>query len=97
MIEAGLAEVEFVVVNTDSQDLSASNADRRILIGDQSTENLGTGGNPRLGERAANESYEDLSDLVFQIVSGMCMGVLTALVALVVVEPFVLCNHLAHN
>lgn len=64
MIEAGLAGVEFVVVNTDSQDLSASNADRRILIGDQSTGNLGTGGNPRLGERAANESSEDLSDLV---------------------------------
>ena len=64
MIAAGLAGVEFVVVNTDSQDLSASNADRRILIGDQSTGHLGTGGDPRLGERAAIESYEDLADLV---------------------------------
>ncbi len=64
MVAAELDGVEFISVNTDAQDLSASNAHRRLLIGSRATDHLGSGGDPRLGERAASESSDELSDLV---------------------------------
>ena len=64
MVAAELDGVEFISVNTDAQDLSASNAHRRLLIGSRATDHLGSGGDPRLGERAAGESSDELADLV---------------------------------
>ena len=64
MVAAELEGVEFVAVNTDAQDLTASNAHRRLLIGSRATDHLGSGGDPRLGERAATESSDELADLV---------------------------------
>ena len=64
MVAADLDGVEFISVNTDAQDLSASNAHRRLLIGSRATDHLGSGGDPRLGERAATECSDELTDLV---------------------------------
>lgn len=79
MIEAGIAGVDFIVVNTDAQALALSNAPTRVRIGDKLTRGLGVGGNPELGRKAAEESIEDLykvlegSDMVF-ITAGMGGG-----------------------
>lgn len=64
MVAAELEGVEFIAVNTDAQDLTASNAHRRLLIGSRATDHLGSGGDPRLGERAATETSDELADLV---------------------------------
>lgn len=79
MIEAGIAGVDFIAVNTDAQALALSNAPVRVRIGDKLTRGLGVGGNPELGRKAAEESIEDLykvlegSDMVF-ITAGMGGG-----------------------
>ncbi len=79
MIEEGLNGVEFIAINTDAQALLLSNAPRRIRIGDKLTRGLGAGGNPEKGQKAAEESQEELyealrgSDMVF-ITAGMGGG-----------------------
>jgi len=79
MIEEGIIGVEFIAVNTDAQALMLSNAPQRIRIGDKLTKGLGSGGNPTVGQRAAEESKEELteiikgSDMVF-ITAGMGGG-----------------------
>lgn len=79
MIQSELRGVEFIVVNTDAQDLLKSDAETRIRIGDRTTRGLGTGGNPALGEKAAEESRDELAevlrgaDMVF-ITAGMGGG-----------------------
>jgi cell division protein FtsZ len=79
MIADGLPGVEFVAINTDAQALMLSSAPRRVRIGDKLTRGLGVGGNPELGEKAAEESAEELhevlkgSDMVF-ITGGMGGG-----------------------
>lgn len=79
MIEQGLRGVNFVAVNTDGQALVHSNATQRIRIGDKLTRGLGAGGDPTVGEKAAQESSEELydvlvgSDMVF-ITAGMGGG-----------------------
>jgi cell division protein FtsZ len=71
MIAEGLNGVEFIAVNTDAQALLLSQAETRIRIGDKLTKGLGAGGRPEVGEKAAEESREDLSqalrgtDMVF--------------------------------
>ena len=71
MIEEGLAGVEFVAINTDAQALLLSNAPTRVRVGDKLTRGLGAGGDPEVGKKAAEESAEDLyevmkgSDMVF--------------------------------
>ncbi len=71
MIEAGITGVDFVAVNTDSQDLMNNGARQRVLIGERSSRGLGSGGNPEVGAKAAEESEEELhevlrgSDMVF--------------------------------
>ena len=71
--------VEFIAVNTDAQDLSESNADIKIQIGSKTTKGLGSGGDPRVGQKSAEEDYEKLrtaigdADLVF-ITAGMGGG-----------------------
>jgi cell division protein FtsZ len=79
MIEAGVQGVEFIAVNTDAQALLHSSAPRRIRIGDKLTKGLGSGGNPVIGQKAAEESSEELAealrgaDMVF-ITAGMGGG-----------------------
>jgi cell division protein FtsZ len=71
MIDAGLAQVEFIAVNTDIQQLRMSDAPVKIHIGRELTEGLGSGADPDLGRSAAEESYDQIkntlrgSDMVF--------------------------------
>lgn len=64
MIEAGIQGVEFISVNTDAQALLDSQSPQRMRIGDKLTKGLGAGGNPEIGEKAAIESTEELSNMV---------------------------------
>jgi cell division protein FtsZ len=79
MIETGLVGVEFIAANTDAQVLATSLAGTRIQLGDHLTKGLGAGANPEIGEKAALEDRDRLSevlrgsDLVF-ITAGMGGG-----------------------
>ncbi|MEJ2558970.1 MAG: cell division protein FtsZ, partial [Anaerolineae bacterium] len=64
MIAEGLRGVDFVAVNTDAQALLMSDAPQRVRIGDKLTRGLGAGGDPEIGEKAAEESSEDLRDIL---------------------------------
>jgi cell division protein FtsZ len=64
MIQSGVRGVEFVAVNTDTQALARCEAPTRLHIGEKLTRGLGAGGNPNTGEKAAEESAEQLADLV---------------------------------
>jgi len=79
MIEEGLGGVEFIAINTDAQSLLLSKAKTRVRIGDKLTRGLGAGGNPEVGRKAAEESSDELyevlrgADMVF-ITGGMGGG-----------------------
>ncbi len=79
MIDQGLRGVNFIAINTDGQALVHSNAAHRIRIGEKLTRGLGAGGDPTIGEKAAEESSEELydalvgSDMVF-VTAGMGGG-----------------------
>ncbi|KAM1278100.1 hypothetical protein ACFX13_031144 [Malus domestica] len=79
MIGSGLHGVDFYAINTDAQALLQSAAEYPLQIGELLTRGLGTGGNPLLGEQAAEESKEAISnalkgsDLVF-VTAGMGGG-----------------------
>jgi cell division protein FtsZ len=62
MIEAGLEGVEFVVANTDAQQLSFSKTDRRIQLGVTVTQGLGAGAHPEVGMSAAEESIPEIGE-----------------------------------
>ena len=64
MIEEGMPGIEFVTVNTDAQALLTSKAPKKVRIGDKSTRGLGAGGNPEVGQRAAEESQDELYDVL---------------------------------
>jgi cell division protein FtsZ len=65
MVETGLVPgVEFISVNTDAQVLLASRASTKLQIGEKLTKGLGVGGNPELGEQAAEESSEKIKELL---------------------------------
>src|ERR687883_795556 len=64
MIQAGVRGVDFVAINTDAQALARSEAPTRIRIGEKLTRGLGAGGNPSIGEKAAEESAEQVLELV---------------------------------
>jgi cell division protein FtsZ len=64
MIQSGVRGVEFVAINTDTQALARSEAGARIRIGEKLTRGLGAGGLPAVGEKAAEESAEQIADLV---------------------------------
>ena len=74
MIAAGMQGAEFIVVNTDKQVLVNSQATHKIQIGEKSTKGQGAGGRPEVGEKAAEESREDLT----QILKGTDMVFITA-------------------
>jgi cell division protein FtsZ len=79
MITENIQGIEFVAVNTDAQALLLSNAATRVRIGEKLTRGLGAGGDPKIGQKAAEESADELyeilkgSDMVF-ITSGMGGG-----------------------
>ena len=62
MIEAGLKGVEFVVANTDSQQLAFSKTERRIQLGVNVTQGLGAGAHPEVGMSAAEESAPEIGE-----------------------------------
>ena len=62
MIKIGIPEVEFIVANTDSQDLQQSRAEKKIHLGKRTTQGLGTGMNPSLGRASAEESLSEIND-----------------------------------
>ena len=64
MIDENIVGVEFIGVNTDQQALNLCKAPTRIQIGDKLTKGLGAGGQPEVGEKAAEESMEELSSAV---------------------------------
>ena len=64
MIEAGFDGIEFIAANTDAQALYNSKANQKIQLGTKSTKGLGTGANPQLGRRAAEEDIERILDKV---------------------------------
>jgi cell division protein FtsZ len=64
MVASGITGAYFVAVNTDMQDLIASNADEVIQIGKQLTKGLGAGSNPDVGKAAAEESIDDLRKML---------------------------------
>jgi cell division protein FtsZ len=71
MIDAGISQVEFVAVNTDMQQLQMNDASVKIHIGRELTKGLGSGADPEVGRRAAEEGYDQIkhalrgSDMVF--------------------------------
>ena len=79
MIQAGIHGVEFITINTDVQALRRSTAPTRIQIGEQISRGLGVGVNPTIGQQAAEESRERITemlrgtDMVF-ITAGMGGG-----------------------
>ncbi len=79
MIASDIEGIEFWTMNTDAQALTHSDATRRIQLGQKLTRGLGAGGNPAIGQKAAEESREEImmalegSDLVF-ITAGMGGG-----------------------
>src|SRR6195952_471548 len=62
MIEAGLEGVEFVVANTDAQQLAFAKTDRRIQLGVSITQGLGAGAHPEVGMSAAEESSSEIGE-----------------------------------
>ena len=64
MIDAGVDGVEFVAVNTDAQDLKSSKAKARVQIGVNLTKGLGAGAKHEIGRAAADESLNDIVDLL---------------------------------
>ena len=64
IIESGYDGIEFIVANTDSQALDASKAHYKVQIGLKSTKGLGTGANPELGKKAAEEDIDKIMETV---------------------------------
>lgn len=79
MISLGLQGVEFIAVNTDAQALLHAMAPKRMQIGEKLTRGLGAGARPEIGEKAAQESRDDIlealrgADMVF-VTAGMGGG-----------------------
>ena len=73
MKQVGVDGTKIVAVNTDAQDLLYTNADKKLLIGQNITNGLGAGGDPMIGEQAAKESKEEIKKLL----SGYHMAFIT--------------------
>lgn len=79
MIDYGLKGVDFLAINTDKQALARSQATQKIQIGEKLTKGLGAGANPEVGQKAAEESNEEIAqaiqgcDMVF-VTAGMGGG-----------------------
>ncbi len=64
MIESGIRGVEFIAINTDIQDLQKSKASKKLNIGKAITRGLGAGMNPEIGRKAAEESQNEIRELL---------------------------------
>jgi cell division protein FtsZ len=64
MIESGLKGVEFVAINTDAQALLMSEADVKLDIGRETTRGLGSGADPDIGRRAADEHRAEIEEIL---------------------------------
>ncbi len=64
MMEADLRGVQFIAVNTDRQALNRCKAETKIQIGEKLTRGLGAGGNPEVGQRSAEETLDEITDLL---------------------------------
>ena len=88
MIASGVAGIDFWVMNTDSQVLETATTKQRVQLGQKITRGLGAGGNPAIGQKAAEESRDDImaalegADMVF-ITAGMGGGTGTGAAAVV--------------
>lgn len=76
MVDAGITGVDFVAINTDAQALHHSKAGQKVHIGNEATRGLGAGADPSVGQRAAQESADDIkkavggADMVFITFGG---------------------------
>lgn len=79
MIDAGVQGVDFIAVNCDAQALILSKAQTKLQIGEKLTKGLGAGANPEIGQKAAEESVDEITeklkgaDMVF-VTAGMGGG-----------------------
>ena len=79
MLDEGIQGVEFIAANTDAQALALSKAPLRVRLGDKLTRGLGAGGDPEIGRKAAEETADELynvlkgADMVF-VTAGMGGG-----------------------
>jgi cell division protein FtsZ len=64
MVDAGLSGVEFVAANTDAQALLVVDSDVKVQMGADSTRGLGAGANPEVGKSAAEESRDEVKDVL---------------------------------
>jgi len=64
LTEMGILGAKTVVINTDAKHLSVSKADKKLLIGKETTKGLGAGGYPGIGKKAAEESKKELKELL---------------------------------
>ncbi|MGH3080817.1 MAG: cell division protein FtsZ [Gaiellaceae bacterium] len=64
MVDAGLSGVEFIAANTDAQALLVVDSDVKVQIGADSTRGLGAGANPEVGKNAAQESRDELKEVM---------------------------------
>ncbi len=64
MAQLGIRGVEFIAVNTDAQALHNNQADKKVHIGKSITKGLGSGMNPELGRQAAEESQEEIEEVI---------------------------------
>ena len=74
MMDAGMQGVQFIAVNTDKQALNRCKAETKIQIGEKLTRGLGAGGNPEIGQRSAEETLDEIHDLL----EGADMAFITA-------------------
>jgi cell division protein FtsZ len=74
MMEVGMPGIEFIAVNTDGQALLLSNAPTKVRIGDKLTRGMGSGGDPEVGRKAAEESAQEL----YEVLGGADMVFVTA-------------------
>ncbi len=79
MIQEKIAGVDFIAINTDQQALMGNQSRQRVIIGERTTRGLGSGGDPEMGIKAAEESVDEIeqvlqgSDMVF-VTAGMGGG-----------------------
>jgi cell division protein FtsZ len=64
MVEAGVTGVDFIAINTDAQALHHSKADIKVHIGKDETRGLGAGADPAVGQKAAEESIEEIKEAI---------------------------------
>jgi cell division protein FtsZ len=64
MIEAGMKGVDFIAINTDKQALALALSEKKLQIGEKITQGLGSGGNPEIGQKAAEESKDAIADMI---------------------------------